>query len=161
MKRIFFILFLLILQTSCLASSLTDEALLHLNKPYIYATAGPDSFDCSGLTFYCSKKAYHKTLKRTAYEQGYDDFYEKIVNIEDLQRGDLVYFNTNLKDNDLCDHAGIYLMNGNFIHASSSDEKVVISNLLTGYYNKRFSWGRRIIKGEFYEKPFYSTKQEK
>ena len=52
-------------------------------------------------------------------------------------------------------------MNGNFIHASSSDEKVVISNLLTGYYNKRFSWGRRIIKGEFYEKPFYSTKQEK
>ena len=37
-----------------------------------------------------------------------------------LKRGDLVFFNTNDGDGDLCDHSGIYMGNGYFIHASLS-----------------------------------------
>ena len=46
----------------------------------------------------------------------------------------------------LSDHAGVYIGNGYFIHASSGGHRVVVSNLLSGsYYNRVFSWGRRIL----------------
>lgn len=121
-----------------------DEAILHLGKPYVYATAGPNTFDCSGFTFYCFKKVEGIELLRSAREQGYDETYEKIEQIEDLLPGDLVSFNTNKYDSDECDHSGIYLGEGQFIHCSSGKGKVIISTLLEGYYNERFSWGRRI-----------------
>ena len=62
-----------------------------------------------------------------------------------LKRGDVVCFNTS-SDSDLSDHTGIYLGNGYFIHASSGGHKVVVSNIASGYYNRVFSWGRRVLK---------------
>lgn len=114
-----------------------------LGKKYVYATTGPNTFDCSGLTYYCFKKI-GVTLKRTAYADGYDNNRQKISGTASLKRGDLVFFNT-VSDGDLCDHIGIYLGNGYFIHASSGAGKVVVSNLSSGYYNRVYSWGRRVL----------------
>lgn len=159
MKKVFWLLTLLFLLPRCFGEALVDEALLHLEKPYIYTSAGAESFDCSGFTFYCVKEIYGIELPRSAYGQGYDDTYPKIEQIEDLKPGDLVFFDT-IKDKDLCDHAGIYIGNNQFIHASSSQEKVVISDITDSYYLNHFSWGRRIAKGVYYEKP-YHTRSEK
>ena len=115
----------------------------NLTKPYVYGATGPNSYDCSGLTQSCFKKA-SVTLKRSAYSQGYDTTYTKISEISKLKRGDLVFFNT-ITDSDLCDHVGIYLGGYCFIHASSGGKKVVVSSLASGYYNRVFSWGRRIM----------------
>ena len=115
-----------------------------LGKPYVYGTEGTESFDCSGFTRYCFKKI-GITLKRNAQQQGYDDTYTKIESVSALKRGDMVFFNTVSSDGDLCDHSGIYLGSGWFIHASSGQAKVVVSNLSSGYYNRVFSWGRRIL----------------
>ena len=128
-----------------------DEALLHLGKPYVYATMGPDTFDCSGFVCYCYKKIENIELQRSAYSQGYDKTYPKIVKIEELKPGDVVFFNTNNSDGDLSDHSGLYLGNGEFIHCSSGKGKVIISTLLEGFYNERFSWGRRIKEVRLYE----------
>lgn len=125
------------------AEEIVNKATLHLDKPYRYGAEGPNAFDCSGFVFYCYKTIYDIELPRTAKQQGYNEEYQKIEKIEDLRPGDAVYFNTR-NDRDLCDHAGIYIGNGEFIHCSSGKRKVVISTLLEGYYNKRFSWGRRI-----------------
>lgn len=114
-----------------------------LGKKYVYATTGPNTFDCSGLTYYCFKKI-GVTLKRTAYADGYDSSRQKISGTSSLKRGDLVFFNT-VSDGDLCDHIGIYLGNGHFIHASSGAGKVVVSDLRSGYYNRVYSWGRRVL----------------
>ena len=57
---------------------------------------------------------------------------------------DLVFFNT-VSDSDQCDHTGIYLGDGWFIHASSGSGRVVVSTLASGYYNRVFSWGRRVL----------------
>ena len=114
-----------------------------LGCPYVYGASGPEKFDCSGLTSYIFKAVGVK-LERTAYNQGYDNTYEKIEGWQNLKRGDLVYFNT-ISDSDLSDHAGVYLGDGYFIHASSGAHKVVVSNLTTGYYGRVFSWGRRIL----------------
>ena len=115
-----------------------------LGKPYVWGANGPSKFDCSGLTCYIFKKI-GISLNRSAYSQGYDNTYPKIENISDLRRGDAVYFNT-VSDSDLSDHAGIYIGNGYFIHASSGGHRVVVSSLFSGaYYNRVFSWGRRIL----------------
>ncbi|MDO5323916.1 MAG: SH3 domain-containing protein [Clostridia bacterium] len=114
-------------------------------KPYVYGTTGPNSFDCSGFTYYVFKNAAGVTLKRTSESQGYDSSYTKISAISDLKVGDLVFFNTNSDDADLCDHVGIYLGSGSFIHASSAGGKVITSSLNSGYYNRTYSWGRRVL----------------
>ena len=114
-----------------------------LGCPYVYGASGPSKFDCSGLTSWIMEAVGVK-LKRTAYSQGYDDTYQKIEGWKNLKRGDLVYFNT-ISDSDLSDHAGVYLGDGYFIHASSGAHKVVVSNLSTGFYGRVFSWGRRIL----------------
>ena len=123
-------------------------AQLQLGKPYIYATAGPNSFDCSGLTVYCYGKV-GKTLGRSAYAHGYNSSSgTKIERIADLKRGDIVCFNT-INDSDLVDHVGIYIGDGYFIHASSGSsngKQVCVSNLNSGYYNRVFSWARRPIE---------------
>ena len=115
-----------------------------LGCPYVYGATGPSKFDCSGLTCYIFKAVGVK-LERTAYNQGYDDTYTKIEGWQNLKRGDVVFFNT-ISDSDLSDHAGVYIGEGYFIHASSGAHKVVVSNLTTGYYGRVFSWGRRILK---------------
>ncbi len=115
-----------------------------LGCPYVYGATGPSKFDCSGLTCYIFKAVGVK-LERTAYNQGYDDTYTKIEGWQNLKRGDVVFFNT-ISDSDLSDHAGVYIGDGYFIHASSGAHKVVVSNLTTGYYGRVFSWGRRILK---------------
>lgn len=86
-----------------------------LGKPYVYATAGPNTFDCSGFTKYCYAKV-GVSLRRSAQQVGYNNG-KKIEGISNLKRGDIVCFNT-VADNDLSDHVGIYLGGGQFIHAS-------------------------------------------
>ena len=120
-----------------------------LGKPYVYGSGykddDPSGFDCSGLVYWSFKRINLK-LKDTAHKQGYDDSQQKITSMASLKRGDIVCFNT-VDDgaDDLCDHTGIYLGNGKFIHASSSAKKVVISTLASGYYSRTFQWGRRVL----------------
>jgi len=128
---------------SAVAEKIIATAKKYLGCKYVYACEDPPYFDCSGLTQYVFKQ-YGYSLLRTAYQQGYNDKYQKLT-IGQLKMGDLVFFNTNLTDGDMCDHTGIYIGDGDFIHASSSAGKVIISNLNSGYYNQRFSWGRRIL----------------
>ena len=116
-----------------------------LGKRYSTDPSAPTTFDCAGLVYYCYKKAGTR-VEDSAYTQGYDDDFTKIESISSLRRGDMVCFNTNSTDSDLSDHTGIYIGSGKFIHASSGAGLVIVSDLTSGYYNRTFSWGRRILK---------------
>ena len=113
-----------------------------LGKPYVYGATGPSRFDCSGFTTYCYKTV-GVTFGRTAQQQGYNAG-TKIEGLSNLQRGDIVCMNT-VSDSDLSDHVGIYLGDNKMIHASSGAGEVIISDLGSGYYNRVFSWGRRVL----------------
>lgn len=128
------------------AQQAIDIAKTKIGSKYVYGAEGPDTFDCSGLTTYVYKKL-GVSLPRTAYLQGYNQYGIKITDPDSLQPGDLVFFNTNKSDGDLSDHAGIYIGNGDFIHANSGKAmSVVISNLKTSaFYKAAFSWGRRVF----------------
>jgi len=121
-------------------------AIAQYGKPYVYAEEGPDSYDCSGLVQYCYQKITGIVLRRTGHAQGYDERFRRIETIDELKRGDVVVFNTIEDGDDYSDHTGIYLGGGMFIHASSGAGKVIVSNLSSGYYNRKFSWGLRIIE---------------
>ena len=75
--------------------------------------------------------------------QGYNSG-TKIEGLANMQRGDIVCMNT-VSDSDLSDHVGIYMGNNKMIHASSGAGEVIISDLGSGYYNRVFSWGRRVL----------------
>ncbi|MDY3002143.1 MAG: C40 family peptidase [Romboutsia timonensis] len=108
-----------------------------LGKPYVWGDEGPDSFDCSGLVQYIYKNALGKDLPRVSYDQSKVG---QAVSREDLQPGDLVFFDT--MDKGKVSHVGRYIGNNEFIHAANS-KKGVIKSTLTGYYEKKFINARR------------------
>ena len=124
------------------ADKVIAAAKAQLGKPYVLASSGMSSFDCSGLTSYCYKQV-GVYLSRSAQAQGYNNGSK--LSKSELKAGDIVCFDTEDDDSDLSDHVGIYLGGGKFIHASSAAGKVIISNLYSGYYARVFSWGRRVL----------------
>ena len=120
---------------------IVEYAKQYLGCPYVYGGSGDKSFDCSGFTMYVYKK-FGYTLSHSAIVQSKVGTY---VAKEDLQAGDLVFF-LDYETMDGIGHCGIYIGNGEFIHASSgSGYCVKISNLLTGSYNTRYAAARRLI----------------
>ncbi len=114
-----------------------------LNAPYVWGAIGPDKFDCSGFT----KKIYSKSGITIPRHSSHQAKVGKYVKYEDLERGDMVFFDTNHKLTGKVNHVGIYLEDGKFIHASSGNKKVVITNFNEKkFYKNRFLWGRRVIE---------------
>ena len=120
---------------------IVDYAKQYLGCKYVYGGSGPSTFDCSGFTMYVYKH-FGISLSHSARAQSKNGTY---VAKEDLQPGDLVFF----KDYETMDgigHCGIYIGDGNFIHASSGTGYCVkISTLLSGSYNTRYETARRLI----------------
>ena len=108
-----------------------------VGKPYVWGANGPDSFDCSGLVRYIYKNALGKDIPRVSEDQSKVG---QAVSREDLQPGDLVFFDT--MDKGKVSHVGMYIGNNEFIHAANS-KKGVIKSTLTGYYDKKFINARR------------------
>lgn len=120
---------------------IVNYAKQYLGLPYVYGGSGPSSFDCSGFTMYVYKH-FGISLSHSARAQANNGSY---VAKSDLQLGDLVFF----KDYETMDgigHCGIYIGDGNFIHASSGTGYCVkISTLLSGSYATRYETARRLI----------------
>ena len=117
-------------------------ALEELEKPYQYGAVGPDFYDGSGFVQYLYGQI-GLSIARSVEKQGYGSSHR--ITEQNLQRDDLVFFNTE-SDDDLCDEVGIYLGEGQFIHASRREGRVVISAMDTGYYAEKYSWGIRPLR---------------
>lgn len=128
-------------QTSALGEQIVAYAKQYLGCPYVYGAAGSSSFDCSGFTMYVYKYFGYE-LSHSATAQSKKGTY---VAKEDLMPGDLVFF-LDYETMDGIGHCGIYVGDGNFIHASSgSGYCVKVSTLTSGSYAKRYSTARRLI----------------
>jgi len=102
-------------------------------SPYVWAEEGPNTFDCSGFTYYMYGSMGIE-LPRVAREQAKVG---KRIRKEDLQYGDLIFFATNRRNHRKITHVGMYLGDGWFTHASTVTHEVVYSNLNTSAYYKR------------------------
>ena len=129
---------------------LTDEetvielaklAVSFFGTPYAYGASGPDNFDCSGFTSYVYRQA-GCLLNRTAAAQFTGNGVP--VEHETLRTGDLVFFRED-DSTSAATHVGIYLENGEFIHASSSGSTVTYDSLLDGWFASHYVGAKRII----------------
>ena len=128
--------------TSTSANKVISYAKQFLGKPYIWGAQGPNGFDCSGFTYYVFKNAAGITLPRTSSAQSK---YGTYVSKSNLKAGDLIFFDTVGPNNGAVTHVGIYIGNGQFIHAASGQGKVVINNLNSTYYVNAYVNARRVL----------------
>lgn len=124
------------------ANKLVEYAKQFLGVKYVWSGSTPKGFDCSGFTRYIFK-AFGVDLEHSASSQFKSG---EEVSKSDLQVGDLVFFSTYKPGPS---HVGIYIGSNKFIHASSGSKKVVITDLNSSYYSRRYLGARRFnIKQE-------------
>lgn len=129
-------------ETNDIISDLLKEAQTHIGKKYVWATKGPNTFDCSGFTSYVYKQLGYKISSgsRMQYTQG------KAVDRKNLRKGDLVFFTSRRSGNNV-GHVGIVwevMPDGGFKFIHASVKGVKISDF-EGYYVPRYVGARRII----------------
>lgn len=107
-----------------------------LGVPYSYGGSSPDGFDCSGLVYY-SYQAAGLDVPRTTRAQ-----YQatRPVSARELDPGDLVFFRL---DGRAVSHVGLYISNGQFIHAPATGKEVTVASLTNRYWRERFVRGGR------------------
>jgi len=120
-------------------SKMMREISKYMGVPYKSGGTSIEGMDCSGYTMVVYKNALGKELPRSSKEQAQTG---RLVKLEELKFGDLVFFNTT---GESASHVGIYLGDDLFAHASVT-LGVTISSLQSTYYAKRFEFGRRIIE---------------
>lgn len=125
--------------SSALGEQIVALAKQYLGTPYVLGGNGPSSFDCSGFTKYIYAQ-FGYTLNRTATDQLQNGV---SVSRSELQPGDLVFFKYNTSKP--VSHVGIYIGNGEFIHASTNRYVVQIDQMNSGHYDNVYVYARRIL----------------
>lgn len=105
--------------------------------PYKYGGTSKSGVDCSGFVGILYQEVYNRNVPRTT---GQLSTTSASVSQTKLSEGDLVFFDINGKKNA---HVGVYLRNGEFVHASSS-KGVVVSSLQNPYYKEAFRRGGKL-----------------
>ena len=121
------------------ARELALQALGFIGIRYKYGGSSPDTgFDCSGLVGYVASQALGLILPRDA--RGISEIGAQ-VRREELQPGDLVFFNTSRKS---FSHVGIYVGDRRFIHAPASGGTVELVDMREPYWQSRYDGARRL-----------------
>lgn len=111
-------------------SSVVDIALAQVGKEYVYGTAGPNTFDCSGLVSYSYAQVGYSI---THWSQGQFNLVQSkghlVRSASSLKPGDLVFWGYSATS---IYHVGIYIGGGRYVHASMPGVGVVTATLNTG-----------------------------
>jgi cell wall-associated NlpC family hydrolase len=113
-----------------------------MGAKYVWAANGPECFDCSGFTKY----VYRENGMTIPRYSGHQAKVGIKVSYDELQVGDLVFFDTEKKYRKKVNHVGIYMGDNKFIHASSAKKRVIITSFNEKqFYKRRFLWGQRVV----------------
>lgn len=118
--------------------ALVEQVSFWLGVPYKYGGITTKGIDCSGLIFNIYATVYKKPVARTTAA-----LQQQAAKIQpsQLKQGDLVFFKISSKN---ADHAGMYLWNDYFLHASTS-RGVIISSLSEEYWKKYLFTAGRLL----------------
>ncbi|MGX4600407.1 C40 family peptidase [Faecalimicrobium sp. JNUCC 81] len=117
------------------ASQIITLAKGKLGSKYVWGATGPTKFDCSGFTSWLYKQV-GITIPRTSRDQGKAGTY---VAKSNLQPGDLIFFNKPIS------HVGLYIGDGQMIHASNPTRGVVKDSINSSHYKKIYNTSRRFL----------------
>ena len=110
------------MQASSKAASIVALAKEQVGKPYVWAAAGPDKFDCSGLVQYVYQQAAGINLPRTTYDQVKVG---QTVPLNQLQAGDLVFWGSETAPY----HVAIYIGNNQYVNAATPEQGTILQNV--------------------------------
>lgn len=105
-------------------------------RPYKFGGLGPNGIDCSAFVQRAYKDLFHIDLPRTTRELAN---YGKKTSRSQIRTSDLVFFKTGYNTR----HVGIYLKEGDFMHASSK-YGIIISSMDDPYWQKHYWMTRRV-----------------
>lgn len=114
-----------------------------LGTPHSSGGLSKSGIDCSGLVYTAFNTHCSKDLPRVAQEMARCGTI--ISNLNDLRKGDLVFFTGTYNTSKFITHVGIYLGNNNFIHTSSSKGVSINSIKGSSYWESKFVYGTRIL----------------
>ena len=122
--------------SSEMGNKIVAEASKYLGVPYVWGGTTPSGFDCSGLVQYVLRDLGIdiSRVTQTQCKEG------QPVAKGDLQPGDLVFFESNGDVH----HVGIYIGNGQMIHAPRTGDVVKIQDMNTEYYSSTYYCARRM-----------------
>ena len=101
------------------AQKAVDAALSQVGKPYVYAAAGPDSYDCSGLTMW----AWAQTGVSLPHNSGAQYAATPRIDSSDLQPGDLLFFGSPIH------HVSMYIGSGQMVEAPYTGQYVRVVSI--------------------------------
>ena len=120
--------------------ALLARTMLVVNTPYTYGGNSPEGgFDCSGLIQWAVKGIHPGRLPRTTAQWAQAS---TPVGSQRLQRGDFVFFDTL---GGRYSHMGVFVGNGQFVHAPSKGGTVQRVRMDNVYFAKRFTEARSIF----------------
>ncbi|WP_270647299.1 C40 family peptidase [Paeniclostridium hominis] len=121
------------------AQAIVNTARAQLGKPYVWGAEGPNTFDCSGLVYYVYGQNGVK-MPRSSREQANVG---TTVSQSQLQPGDLIFSSTD--GSGKVTHVGIYIGNGQMIHAPQEGDVVKVTNANSSYWQKTFVKAKRVL----------------
>ncbi|MGE7660967.1 C40 family peptidase [Peribacillus sp. NPDC097197] len=113
-------------------TSMINYAKTLIGSPYKWAGTTPAGFDCSGFIYYVFQKSQGITLPRTTSQL----YANTGLKVSSPSKGDLVFFDTSSGKTGVS-HAGIYIGNNQFIHASSS-KGITITDMNNSYWAPKY-----------------------
>lgn len=116
--------------------ALVNTAKKYLGVPYVWGGTSPSGFDCSGLVQYVCRQNGISVPRVAASQRGAG----VSVSRANLQPGDLVFFGKGGR----VTHVGIYVGNGNMIHAPQTGDVVKISSINTSYRVSSYAGAVRV-----------------
>ena len=125
-----------------LGEEVAEYALRYVGCRYVSGGQGPKVFDCSGFVYYVYKH-FGYDLKPGARNQW--SILDERVSKSELLPGDLLFFSRSGKASGIF-HVGIYIGDGQFVHAANSRKGLIVTDIDNDWYASRYLGAKRPIQ---------------
>lgn len=124
---------------SSTGNAIVDYAMQYVGYPYVWATRGPSSFDCSGFTYWVVLNTLGIDISAGTLAQ---INYGTPISRGSIQPGDLLFYQNTYTWG--LSHVGIYIGGGKMVHAANESTGVLVSDINSEYYASRWYGARRV-----------------
>jgi cell wall-associated NlpC family hydrolase len=129
-----------------LGARIAAEAQRYIGRPYVFATHGPDTFDCSGFVHWVVLQAAGHAISPDSHAQFNMG---APVEWDRLQPGDIVFYDTmngtEVREGNAASHVGIFVRDGQMVNALNEDRGVIASDPFSDYFKPLYIGARRLV----------------